>query len=105
MAEEHWYESTFEEKTGLDKMNYSRVQKETHRFTMLPLLAMGVGLSLDCTEMTEVLNLGGMTFIPGNRDHEAYKYLFTAMYGKGIDECNAFLEEVGVETLGTKQRF
>ena len=86
-------------------MNYSRVQKETHRFTMLPLLAMGVGLSLDCTEMTEVLNLGGMTFIPGNRDHEAYKYLFTAMYGKGIDECNAFLEEVGVEALGTKQRF
>ena len=104
MTEEHWYESTFEEKTGLDKMNYSRVQKETHRFTMLPLLAMGVGLSLDCTEMTEVLKLGGMTFIPGNRDHEAYKYLFTAMYGKGIDECNAFLEEVGVETLGTKQR-
>lgn len=63
-----------------------------------------LGLSLDCTEMTEVLKLGGMTFIPGNRDHEAYKYLFTAMYGKGIDECNAFLEEVGVETLGTKQR-
>lgn len=90
MTEEHWYESTFEEKTGLDKMNYSRVQKETHRFTMLPLLAMGVGLSLDCTEMTEVLNLGGMTFIPGNRDHEAYKYLFTAMYGKGIDECKLF---------------
>ena len=28
----------------------------------------------------------------------------TAMYGKGIDECNTFLENVGVETLGTKQR-
>lgn len=104
MADEHWYESTFEEKTGLDKMNYSRVQSETHKFTMRPLVAMGVGLGLDLSEMEEVLRLGGMAFMPGDTEQEAYKYLFTAFYQQGIDVCNAFLSEIGVTLLGTQQR-
>lgn len=54
--------------------------------------------------MEEVLRLGGMAFQDGNREQEAYKYLFTAFYGKEIDECNAFLKEVGVTLLGTQQR-
>ena len=44
MDDEHWYETTFETKTNLDKMNFSRVQGGTHKFTMRPLIAMGVGL-------------------------------------------------------------
>lgn len=104
MNKEHWYEYTFEEKTKLDKMNYSHVQGGTHKFSMRPLIAMGVGLSLDLAEMEEVLRLGGMAFQDGNREQEAYKYLFTAFYGKGIDECNAFLKEIGVTLLGTQQR-
>ena len=54
--------------------------------------------------MEEVLSLGGITFIKGYREHEAYKYLFTAFYGKDIDECNGFLREVDVPLLGTQQR-
>ena len=104
MDDEHWYETTFETKTKLDKMNFSRVQGGTHKFTMRPLVAMGVGLSLDLSEMEEVLSLGGMTFIKGDREHEAYKYLFTAFYGKDIDECNEFLQAVNVPLLGTQQR-
>ena len=104
MEEENWYEYTFEERTKLDKMHYSRVQGGTHKFTMRPLVAMGVGLSLDLSEMEEVLRLGGMAFQDGDREQEAYKYLFTAFYGKGIDECNDFLEAVNVPTLGTQQR-
>ena len=30
MEEENWYEYTFEERTKLDKMHYSRVQGGTH---------------------------------------------------------------------------
>lgn len=104
MEEENWYEYTFEERTKPDKMHYSRVQGGTHKFTMRPLVAMGVGLSLDLSEMEEVLRLGGMAFQEGDREQEAYKYLFTAFYGKGIDEYNDFLEAVNVPTLGTKQR-
>ena len=63
-----------------------------------------IRLSLDLAEMEEVLRLGGMAFQDGNREQEAYKYLFTAFYGKEIDECNAFLKEVGVTLLGTQQR-
>ena len=85
-------------------MNYSRVQGGTHKFSLRPLVAMGVGLSLDLSEMEEVLRLGGMAFQDGNREQEAYKYLFTAFYGKDIDECNAFLKEVDVTLLGTQQR-
>ena len=65
---------------------------------------MGVGLGLDISEMEEVLKLGGMAFKSGDREQEAYRYLFTGLYGQDINACNAFLEEVGVETLGTKQK-
>lgn len=104
MDEEHWYESTFEDKTGLDKMNYSRVQGGVHNFTLRPLVAMGVGLGLDLSEMEEVLRLGGMSFKPGDKEQEAYKFLFTAFYGKDIDTCNDFLKEVNVTPLGTQQK-
>lgn len=104
MDEEHWYESTFEAKTGLDKMNYSRVQGGIHNFTLRPLVAMGVGLGLDLSEMEEVLRLGGMSFKPGDKEQEAYKFLFTAFYGKDIDTCNDFLKEVNVTPLGTQQK-
>lgn len=104
MAEEHWYESTFIAKTGLDKMHYSRVQNGNHNFTVRPLVAMGVGLNLDLSEMEDVLRLGGMAFKDGDREQEAYKYLFTAFYGKGIEECNNFLKEINVTLLGTQQR-
>ena len=105
MEEERWYEYTFEEKTLLDKENYSRVQKGTHNFTMRPLIAMGVGLGLDLNEMEYVLSLGGMTFNPNDREHQAYKYLFTGFYGKDIDECNEFLKKIDVKTLGTHERY
>ena len=91
-------------KTFLNKMNYSRVQSGTHNFTMRPLVAMGVGLGLSAEEMQDVLHLGGMHFIEGNLEHEALKYLFSAFYGRSIDECNEFLREVGVDPLGSKQR-
>ena len=80
------------------------MQRGTHKFTMRPLVAMGVGLSLDLNEMEEVLKLGGMAFQDSDREQEAYKCLFTAFYGKIIDECNDFLEEINVPTLGTQQR-
>lgn len=102
MQEEHWYEDTFRRKTHLDKMNYSRVQSGTHKFSMRPLIAMGVGLSLNLQEMKDVLALGGMTFIPGDREHCAYAYLFIGYYGRGINDCNEFLQSQGLEKLGTK---
>ena len=65
---------------------------------------MGVGLQLDLNEMEEVLALAGLSFNPTDYNEQAYRYLFTGMSGKSIDECNDFLMELGVPLLGTQQR-
>lgn len=104
MRNDHWNTTTFIERTNLGPMDYTRVQKPEHRFKMPALVAMGVGLGLDLQEMEEVLSLAGLSFKKGDHDQQAYKYLFSGMYGHSIDECNEFLEEVNVPTLGTHER-
>jgi Zn-dependent peptidase ImmA (M78 family) len=104
MQESHWNTTVFLYRTNLSPMDYSRVQQPGHKFKMPALVAMGVGLELDLHEMEHVLTLAGLSFMEGDREQQAYKYLFTGMYGKSIDECNEFLEKVGVKTLGSKQR-
>lgn len=104
MESAHWNTTIFINRTGLDAMNYSRVQKPDHKFTMMPLVSMGIGLELSLDEMQEVLSLAGLSFKPTDRTDQAYKYLFTGMPGKSVDECNEFLREVGVPELGSQQR-
>ena len=104
MEAAHWNTTIFINRTGLDAMNFSRVQKPDHKFTMMPLVSMGVGLELSLDEMQEVLSLAGLSFKPTDRTDQAYKYLFTGIPGKSIDECNEFLREVGVPELGSQQR-
>lgn len=104
MEAEGWNTTIFEYRTNLDAMNYTRVQKPDYKFSIRPLVAMGVGLKLDLSEMEEILTLAGLSFREGDREQQAYKYLFTGMYGCSIDECNEFLTKVHVPILGTKQR-
>lgn len=104
MQAAHWNTTIFTYRTGLDAMHYTRVQKPDHKFTLKPLVAMGVGLQLDLNEMEEVLALAGLSFNPTDYNEQAYRYLFTGMSGKSIDECNDFLMELGVSLLGTQQR-
>ena len=56
-------------------MHYTRVQKPDHKFTLKPLVAMGVGLQLDLNEMEEVLALAGLSFNPTDYNEQAYRYL------------------------------
>ncbi len=104
MSNDHWNTTIFIERTNLGPMDYTRVQKPEHRFKMPALVAMGVGLGLDLQEMEEVLSLAGLSFKKGDHEQQAYKYLFSGMYGHSIEEYNEFLEEVGVTTLGTHER-
>lgn len=104
MRNDHWNTTTFLEKTNLSPMDYSRVQKPDHKFKMPTLVAMGIGLGLGQSEMEEVLALAGLSFREGDREQQAYKYLFSGMYGRSIDECNDFLMAVNVPILGTQQR-
>lgn len=104
MHEEHWTLYKFQDRTNLDAMTYTRIQKPDYKFTIRPLVAMGVGLRLDLHAMEEVLTLAGLAFKEGDHEQQAYKYLFTGLYGKSIDDCNEFLRQVGVRELGSHER-
>lgn len=103
-AQEKWNTAIFQEKTLLSPVDYSRVKQKDHIFTLRSYVAMAVGLQLSFQEFQNIINLAGISLIVGDREHDAYSYLLTALQGKGIDECNDFLEKIGVETLGTQTR-
>ena len=104
MDHEHWNSTLFKEHTNLDDMTYSRVKNNYEKFTMKPLVTMGYALGLDLSEMEEVLKAAGLAFNPTKMEDQAYKYLFTAFPERDIDECNEFLENIGVQKLGSKQK-
>lgn len=104
MQDSHWNSTIFQDKTNLDAMNYSRVQKPDHKFKMEQLVAIGVGLSLTAQEMQEVLQSAGLNFSPTDHTQQAYSYLFSGFNGQSIDACNEFLKSVDVPPLGTQQR-
>ena len=73
MKDAHWNSSTFQLKTELDAMTYSRVQNDYDKFTFRPLVNMGYCLGLDVTEMEEVLHAAGLAFNPTDEESQAYK--------------------------------
>ena len=52
----------------------------------------------------EILQQAGLNLKRGDKQHDANAFLLTVMNGESIDECNDFLESIGVETLGTHER-
>lgn len=105
MRKAHWNSEIFEEKTGLEEINYRRIQNNSHRFKMRQLIAMGIGLELQYDTMLEILERAGYTFSPVEREHRAYRFLFLSYRGHSIKECNALLELIGdVPLLGTQHR-
>ena len=68
------------------------------------LTAMAVGLGLTLDEFQKVIKQAGLSLIEGNHLDDAYSFILTAMQGKSIDECNDFLDEVGLQILGTHIR-
>lgn len=104
MQDAKWNATIFTAKTGLDEMNYSRVKKPDHKFKLETLVAMGFGLEFTVSEMKEVAELAGFSFSPTNRAHQAYLFLIAHCQGKTIDECNDFLSEINIPTLGSHSR-
>lgn len=104
MQAQKWNSTIFVYRTNLDPMTYTRVQDPHHKFKLPTLVAIGIGLKLDLSSMEEVLKLAGLSFRVDDRNQQAYKYLFTAFYGRSIDECNDFLRSINVPILGTKER-
>ena len=104
MARKKWNSVIFKEKTLLDDSMYSRIISNSERLPSLrTAVAICVGLGVDAITANRMLALAGHSF-GQTKEHQAYCYLFSALHGKSIDECNAFLESVSVAPLGNRER-
>lgn len=104
MQRKKWNSVIFKEKTHLDDSMYSRIISNSERLPSLrTAVAICVGLGVDAITANRMLALAGYSFGP-SKEHQAFCYLFSALHGKSIDECNAFLESVSVTPLGNRER-
>lgn len=104
MQDAKWNTAIFQDRTLLSSMDFTRIHKSDHKFKLPHYVAIAVGLGLSYAEFELVLNSAGIKLVSGDPEHDAYAYVLTALQGKGIDVCNDFLEQVGINRLGTKTK-
>lgn len=90
--------------TGLGEEVYRKAEKHKDNDpTVRTIVAIACGLSLDIETVEKMLKLAGRDF-KDNQEDRALKFCITGLSGHPISDCNDFLESLGYETLGTKQR-
>ena len=90
--------------TGLGEENYRKAEKgQKNDPTIRTIVAIGVGLKLDIETVEKMLTLAGRSFKDSPEDR-ALKFCITGLSGHPIEDCNDFLESLGYEPLGTKER-
>lgn len=90
--------------TGLGEENYRKAEKGLKNDpTVRTIVAIGVGLKLDIETVEKMLTLAGRSFKDSPEDR-ALKFCITGLSGHPIEDCNDFLESLGYEPLGTKER-
>ena len=91
--------------TGLGEENYRKAESGLKTDPKVrTIVAIGVGLSLDIETIENMLKLAGRSFKDTPEDR-ALKFCITGLSGQSIEDCNDFLESLGYETLGTKERY
>lgn len=105
VIQKNWDSQTFQERTRLDAMSFSRLKNNDYKFTLRPLITMGYALGLDTIEMDEVLRAAGLSFNPTDEESQAYRFIFTAFPNRDIEECNEFLKIKGFHLLGSQSRY
>lgn len=91
--------------TRLGEKNYRKAEKGlSNKPTVRTIVAIGVGLALDIDTVDNMLKLAGRSFMDTPEDR-ALKFCITGLSGHPIEDCNDFLESLGYEPLGTKERY
>lgn len=91
--------------TGLGEENYRKAESGLKTDPKVrTIVAIGVGLSLDIETVENMFKLAGRSFKDTPEDR-ALKFCITGLSGQSIEDCNDFLESLGYETLGTKERY
>jgi len=99
-----WNSAIFKELTHLDDSAYSRIiNDKTENISLRTVAAFCVGIGASKTFADKLFAAAGLAF---NNSPEmfAYSFILTAMHGRSMDECNAFLESKGFTPLGNRQR-
>lgn len=104
MVDAKWNTAIFQDKTLLSSMDYTRIQKPNHKFKKPAYMAMAVGLGLSLSEFQDVIKQAGLSLKDGDELDDAYSFILSVMQGRPIDECNDFLDEIGLRILGTHTR-
>ena len=103
MEHKKWNSLIFKEKTLLDDSMYSRIISNERTPSFRTAMAICIGLGVDVLTARQMLEGAGFTFSP-SKEHQAYSYILSALHGKSIDECNAFLESISVKPLGNREK-
>jgi len=100
----HLTKYEFEKITLLGPEVYSKVLNDNLKNpTTRTIVAIACGLDLDLDATERIMKAAGRSFTYSDEDR-ALKYCVTVYIGHPIEEINDFLEENGIEPLGTKQR-
>jgi len=102
MERKKWNSVIFKEKTLLDDSMYSRIMKNERNPSFRTAIAICVGLGVDAITASNMLAGAGYSFSP-SKEHQAFSYILSALHGKSIDECNAFLESISIKPLGNRE--
>jgi len=104
MERRRWNSIVFKEKTLLGDAMYSRIVNNDIRspsFHTVMTICVGLGLNVKMAE--QLLNTAGYAF-GVTEEFQVYHFILTSMNGYSIDECNTFLEHMGMEPLGSRHR-
>jgi len=96
-----WSYSDFTKNTNLDSAVYYRITKDKKprkpNLRTVAAFCIGIGASIDTAD--RLLASAGFA-IYNSKEIHAYRFVINVMRGRSIDDCNAFLETIGVEPLG-----
>jgi len=95
-----WGYKEFVENTNLNAASYYRIKdNEESNTTLRTVAAFCFGIRANIDIANKLFAAAGFA-INNSKEIHAYRFVINVMRGRSIDECNAFLETIGVEPLG-----
>ena len=104
MNKRNWNSDDFMRNTRLDASTYNEIISDKPvDVTLQTVTAFCVGIGASGDVAKKLIAAAGFT-LNKSKESFAYHFVMTEMIGYSFDECNMFLEGLGVEQIGEKKR-
>ena len=103
----HVRDQDFEGITGVTRSVLSSIKKEKSRPKLSTLVTFCISLKLDIIETFDLIEIAGYKLTQNYKIDRAYLYLIQNNKNGDIEECNKYLESIGIEKqhhLGVKSK-